>query len=375
MPQPPAVETGHAASPSSAPARPAWPPRSSCAAPAIASCCSSATRRSAGWCASACRTSRSRSRSSSAASSSCAPRASSSAAASTSGATSPPTSCAREFDAVVLATGSRVAARPAGAGPRARRRPLRDGLPLRAPARRSTAGREARRRSAPTGKHVVVIGGGDTGADCVGNAIREGAASVTQLELLPEPPTRRPDDRTPWPLWPQKFRLSYAMEEARAIGKGEQDFSVVDDALRAGDGRHASARCTTRTPRPRRRSARCRAPSAMPAAARAAGDGLPAPRAGAARRSSASTRTRAATSQAPVYETSSTGVFAAGDARRGQSLIVWAINEGRQAARMADRYLRLARRPRPVESGNVHDADDGPEGPPQHVNGALVAEE
>src|SRR5919206_1415903 len=72
------------------------------------------------------------------------------------------------------------------------------------------------------GRHVVVIGGGDTGADCVGNAIREGAASVVQLELLPEPPARRPDDRTPWPLWPAKFRLSYAMEEARAVQRGRQ---------------------------------------------------------------------------------------------------------------------------------------------------------
>lgn len=79
------------------------------------------------------------------------------------------------------------------------------------------------------GKRVVVIGGGDTGADCVGNSIREGAVSVVQLELLPEPPASRPDDRTPWPLWPAKFRLSYAMEEARAVERGEQDFSVVTD--------------------------------------------------------------------------------------------------------------------------------------------------
>src|SRR5207244_2285848 len=76
-------------------------------------------------------------------------------------------------------------------------------------------------------KHVVVIGGGDTGADCVGNSLREGAAGVAQLELLPEPPPKRPDDRTPWPLWPQKYRLSYAMEEGKAVGKAEQDFSIV----------------------------------------------------------------------------------------------------------------------------------------------------
>ena len=101
------------------------------------------------------------------------------------------------FDAVVLATGSRVPARPARAGPRARRRALRDGLPLSAKplggarARPRADGARAAgpsARSAPRGKDVVVIGGGDTGADCVGNALREGARSIVQLELLPEPP-------------------------------------------------------------------------------------------------------------------------------------------------------------------------------------------
>src|SRR6202008_4110782 len=63
------------------------------------------------------------------------------------------------------------------------------------------------------GKHVIVIGGGDTGADCVGNAHREGAASVTQIELLGEPPASRSDKLTPWPQWPMKLRTSYALTE------------------------------------------------------------------------------------------------------------------------------------------------------------------
>src|ERR1700741_1388862 len=76
------------------------------------------------------------------------------------------------------------------------------------------------------GKDVVVIGGGDTGADCVGNSLREGARSIVQLELLSEPPANRPDDRTPWPEWPLKYRLSYAMEEARELRGGGADYSV-----------------------------------------------------------------------------------------------------------------------------------------------------
>src|SRR3954451_20245875 len=85
------------------------------------------------------------------------------------------------------------------------------------------------------GKHVVVIGGGDTGADCVGNSIREGALSVTQLEILPKPPDSRPDDKTPWPLWPLKYRKSYAIDEALEAGKGEQDYAVTTTRFVGGD--------------------------------------------------------------------------------------------------------------------------------------------
>src|SRR5207342_1412021 len=76
------------------------------------------------------------------------------------------------------------------------------------------------------GKHVVVIGGGDTGADCVANSHREGALSVTQVELVGEPPTARPDELTPWPLWPLKLRIPYALKEG-----GERDFSVSTTAF------------------------------------------------------------------------------------------------------------------------------------------------
>src|SRR6204780_4738136 len=90
------------------------------------------------------------------------------------------------------------------------------------------------------GKDVVVIGGGDTGADCVGNALREGARSIVQLEILPEPPEHRPDERTPWPQWPLKYRLSYAMEEAKETDVGEQDYSVATTSF-TDDGSGAVA--------------------------------------------------------------------------------------------------------------------------------------
>jgi glutamate synthase (NADPH/NADH) small chain len=210
------------------------------------------------------------------------------------------------------------------------------------------------------GKNVVVIGGGDTGADCVGNSIREGAASVVQLELLPEPPPGRPDDRTPWPLWPAKFRLSYAMEEARAVERGVQDFSVVTTEL-TGNGRVQKLHYA-------------QAEAAPPFGPVAGTEGVldadlvllamgflhPEPTILEQLQLQRDPRGNA---KAPTYETSVPGVFAAGDARRGQSLIVWAINEGRQCARMVDRYLEgLDSEPVLVGGG---DADEGPEGPPQ----------
>ena len=238
-----------------------------------------------------------------------------------------------------------------------------------------------------------MIGGGDTGADCVGKAVREGARSIVQLELVPEPPARRPDDRTPWPRWPQQDRLSYAMKEAQSAGVGELDFSIVTtrftgdgdggvDALHVARGRAGAA---VRSGRRHRARAAGRA--------RAARDGLPAPR---ARRllERARRRARRARQRRGVepYATSVEGVFAAGDARRGQSLIVWAINEGRQCARIVNRYLgeRVAASeslagsgggdapslaPHEDEGLNGHaDADEGPEGPPQHVSPGIAAD-
>jgi glutamate synthase (NADPH/NADH) small chain len=183
------------------------------------------------------------------------------------------------------------------------------------------------------GKHVVVIGGGDTGADCVGNAHREGAASVTQIELLGAPPPRRPDELTPWPRWPMKLRRSYAIAEG-----GEQDFAISTTQL-TGNGR------VSRIHWARTSGAPPFAPiegtdEARPAdlVLLAMGFLHPEPLVLDLLGVEKDARGNAA---APQYATSVDGVFAAGDARRGQSLIVWAINEGRECARAVERWLGL----------------------------------
>jgi glutamate synthase (NADPH/NADH) small chain len=197
------------------------------------------------------------------------------------------------------------------------------------------------------GKHVIVIGGGDTGADCVGNALREGAASITQLELLPEPPPRRPDDKTPWPRWPNKMRLSYAMKEAEGEGKGERAYSVVTTHF-SGEGRVRALHLACAEP----------APPFHPVAGTEReleadlvllAMGFLHPEHEGLVDQLGVERDARGNVQAATYATSVDGVFAAGDARRGQSLIVWAINEGRQCARIVDRYLQTAPR-----NGRVH---------------------
>ncbi|HTN24944.1 MAG TPA: glutamate synthase subunit beta [Solirubrobacteraceae bacterium] len=189
------------------------------------------------------------------------------------------------------------------------------------------------------GKHVVVIGGGDTGADCVGNSLRQGAASITQLELLPEPPEHRPDDRTPWPLWPQKFRLSYAMEEASTAGVGEQDFSVVTTHFSGdADGHVRTLHYAQADARPPFRPV-AGTEGELQADLVLLAMGFLHPEQALLDQLGVAKDARGNAKDVRPYTTTVEGVFAAGDARRGQSLIVWAINEGRQCARMVDRYL------------------------------------
>jgi glutamate synthase (NADPH) small chain len=191
------------------------------------------------------------------------------------------------------------------------------------------------------GKHVIVIGGGDTGADCVANAHREGAAAVTQIELVGEPPERRPDDRTPWPTWPMKLRSSYALKEG-----GERDFAVSTTSLSGSNGHVERIHWIENTGGPPFEPiAGTEAERPAELVLLAMGFLGPEPRVLSAFGVEPDPRGNV---HAPVYATGVDGVFAAGDARRGQSLIVWAIAEGRRCAGTVDRWLATAAGSRPL---------------------------
>ncbi|MDP9385863.1 MAG: glutamate synthase subunit beta [Actinomycetota bacterium] len=183
------------------------------------------------------------------------------------------------------------------------------------------------------GKHVVVIGGGDTGADCVGNSLREGAASVTQIELLGEPPATRPDDQTPWPRWPVKLRTSYALKEG-----GERDFAISTTALTGDEHGHVREIHWVQNSGAPPFEAIPGTETTRPADLVLLAMGFLHPEQPLLEQLGVERDPRGNV-KAGAYESTVEGVFAAGDARRGQSLIVWAINEGRQCARMVDRYL------------------------------------
>ena len=184
------------------------------------------------------------------------------------------------------------------------------------------------------GKHVVIIGGGDTGADCLGTAHRQGAASVTQLEILPLPPEARPVGQ-PWPTYPMTYRVSSAHEEGgdRMYSVSTEEFvgeSGVLSGLRLVDVAWEEGR-----PVPAEGSMRViRADLVFLAMGftgpevAGLGDDLGVP-----------VTERGTLARADDYSTCVDGVFVAGDAGRGQSLIVWAIAEGRAAAASVDRYL------------------------------------
>ncbi len=193
------------------------------------------------------------------------------------------------------------------------------------------------------GKHVVVIGGGDTGADCVAQAHREAAASVTQIELLGEPPPSRPDDLTPWPRWPMKLRMSYALKEG-----GERSFSISTTQFSGADGRVEKIHWQQNMGAPPFDLVEGSEES-HPAELVLLAMGFLGPEVDLLAQLAVERDPRG-NAAASRYLTSADGVFAAGDARRGQSLIVWAINEGRECAKAVRAWLDDERRATPANT-------------------------
>ena len=188
-------------------------------------------------------------------------------------------------------------------------------------------------------KHVIIIGGGDTGADCLGTAHRQGALSVHQLELMPMPPDERAADN-PWPLWPQIFRVSSAHEEG-----GERLYSVSTERF-SGDARgHVRALHAVQEEMVKRdgRVQFQKVPGSefeIPADLVLLAMGFVGAEKGALLDELGVTMTdRGNVARDGGWMTNVPGVFTAGDMQRGQSLIVWAIAEGRSAARAIDQYL------------------------------------
>ena len=190
-----------------------------------------------------------------------------------------------------------------------------------------------------TDKHVVIIGGGDTGADCLGTAHRQGARSVTQLELMPQPPAERTADN-PWPLWPHVFRTSSAHEEG-----GDRQYAMATTHFSGDpDGRVHRLHGHRVTPGSNGgRPTFAAVPGSevdMPADLVLLAMGFTGPEKSRLLDELGVTMTdRSTVWRDDAWQTSVPGVFAAGDLQRGQSLIVWAIADGRQAAAAIDRYV------------------------------------
>jgi glutamate synthase (NADPH/NADH) small chain len=187
------------------------------------------------------------------------------------------------------------------------------------------------------GKRVVIIGGGDTGADCLGTAHRQGARSVHQFELLPKPPDVRADGN-PWPTWPQIFRVSSAHEEG-----GERLYSVSTTEFEGRDGHVAGLKGHTVMPvHEQGRMRFAPVPGSeftLECELVLLAMGFTGPERGVVDQLGVTLTDRGNVSRDENWMTNVAGVFAAGDMQRGQSLIVWAIAEGRSAARGVDQWL------------------------------------
>lgn len=196
------------------------------------------------------------------------------------------------------------------------------------------------------GKDVIVIGGGDTGTDCVGTAMRHGCRSMVQLEILPRPPMERAPDN-PWPEWPKVYRMDYGQEEAAAVfGRDPRVYLTTAKKFRADEDGNVAAVHTVEiswqkdakgrfTPKEVPGTEQVRPAQLVLLAMGFLGPEQPLlDQLGVERDTRSNVK-----AEHGKFTTSIKGVFAAGDCRRGQSLVVWAFNEGRGAARECDRYL------------------------------------
>jgi len=257
------------------------------------------------------------------------------------GVTMPAAKLLGEFDAIALTAGSEK--------PRDLPAPGRDlsgvhfAMEFLPQQNRKVAGDSVANQLVATGKHVVVIGGGDTGSDCIGTSIRQGAASVVNFELMPQPPDQE-DKPLTWPYWPLKLRTSSSHEEG-----AERDFAVATKRFEGRNGKVESlTACHVEWVKDEKGAmAMKEVPGTeftIPAQLVLLAMGYVHPvhegmidELGVAKDPRGNVK---ATTDGPgSYATSVPKVFAAGDTRRGQSLVVWAIREGRQCAREVDAFL------------------------------------
>lgn len=249
-----------------------------------------------------------------------------------------PTELEQQFDAIILAGGSETPRLLEAPGSQLQGvHPAMDFLRIQ---NQQVAGSRGTPAISAQGKHVVVIGGGDTGSDCVGTSTRQGAKSVTQFELMPRPPEQENTELT-WPYWPMKLRTSSSHEEGC-----ERDWAINTVELEGKNGQVKELRAVRvewkTDPATGRMSMTPIAGSDMTFPADlvllAMGFTAPVRQVLDAFAVEADQRGNVA-ANTDDYQTSRAKVFAAGDMRRGQSLIVWAIREGRQCARSVDEFL------------------------------------
>ena len=196
------------------------------------------------------------------------------------------------------------------------------------------------------GKDVVVIGGGDTGTDCVGSAIRQGCKSIVQIEILPQPPMERAADN-PWPEWPKVYRMDYGQEEAAAKYGADPRIYLTTVKKFIGDQAGRVQQLITVQIKWEKNEKGQFVPKEQPGTEQTRpaqlvllAMGFLGPEQALLQELKLETDARSnIKAEHEKYSTTLPGVFAAGDCRRGQSLVVWAINEGRGAARECDRYL------------------------------------